>query len=1002
MPNFFVGPAVSFPLKRPPTDDPVRSSAFQAPELTTSSPQSRRTSSWSSRVRRLIPSHRSERGGTLRSRGYWEAMEPPADDGESHRPHVASNEDSDCLVRWNTAKDIPRSDHEVEKRDSQSTRLPAATNDDEKPEHHLSERTEPSQPRKTAKQDRRRTRKQQASERGRADTAEIQLRSLSAVERRLAQTRQIIEDKKAAREQKRHLKESGDYLGVQGFNPATGQLDATTSTDSDEPRMRQETQLESEDWRNSLQEASQSEEPARNMNDVDTERLLEDEGDQFARPGNDKQRRRYPIQSVRWRRRTAQWSSAQEPQLSPVEQSQVNSASASRRQSRHTTAEGTTRPVNDRLIDFSSPPKDSTSCVDRGEQCDFDDARVDTPSSTATVIRTPNRQSLAGAAPSAWELFANGISFGNPGNLKSAQGTGFSSALADTDESGQPAVTKSSSMPSPEPVLHHSNAPLTRRMTSATQNRHSAAETWLSFLDEASTAVIDLKEKGAHLYRTSRNKRETNELAQQTSLIAPRNLGVKQIGDTLAFPTAATKVPLKVLEQDLAHPCIAHDTVTVTGSRISSQNTPKPTAKSALRRLRFPFANPKPRQENETWDQQNLKREEAFLPMPSFLSGPREIQKHRRTGTSTSCASALINIGPREAPEHTVEMPGAQQSEDMNPRNSETPMEFNDPEEWCMAPIRSTSHDWSARALEEISQKGNECIEESAYTPTITTTGCDRLGYLWNQSNTAAGEEEVIAETEAGVRRRQVSRVIYNFPSSIPPIMDKLVPMTSPFTNVSPSQKEMEHHAANDTISTSHANDAVDLQQSPLTAAEASNHVEQQPSSQDTSKLHTSMYMLEAGGHHQIGKNAPNQACKRGLVEGESFGTIWDEGETLTDIKELDMVRMAGSAEDDISQSDATIRVPGAFPVHSDVADDGPDAPEAVKSTPLVAVLDASREVCGFATWILSVYWTVVGPVLDPRSDYWKRSGKDEETLADGVAFILAAPAIVVGLAGFM
>ncbi|EEY14844.1 predicted protein [Verticillium alfalfae VaMs.102] len=90
------------------------------------------------RVRRILPSNRPEKGGTLR-------VPTPI-------PRIAHS--SDQLTSWNTAKELPRI---------------------------------PSPP---------------------APITEAQRR----------------------KEQRRQLRESGDYLGVQGVNPSTGELDTMTSS----------------------------------------------------------------------------------------------------------------------------------------------------------------------------------------------------------------------------------------------------------------------------------------------------------------------------------------------------------------------------------------------------------------------------------------------------------------------------------------------------------------------------------------------------------------------------------------------------------------------------------------------------------------------------------------------------------------------------------------------------------------------------------------------------
>ncbi|KAJ6444372.1 Candidapepsin [Purpureocillium lavendulum] len=80
----------------------------------------------------------------------------------------------------------------------------------------------------------------------------------SIVDHRPFKTQQGIEEKKEARRQRRNLKESGDYLGVQGVNPETGQLDVITPSDSERSSTSQETQKKLNVLRDTLRDSRHS------------------------------------------------------------------------------------------------------------------------------------------------------------------------------------------------------------------------------------------------------------------------------------------------------------------------------------------------------------------------------------------------------------------------------------------------------------------------------------------------------------------------------------------------------------------------------------------------------------------------------------------------------------------------------------------------------------------------------------------------------------------------
>ncbi|KHN96037.1 uncharacterized protein MAM_06142 [Metarhizium album ARSEF 1941] len=172
---------------------------------------------------------------------------------------------------------------------------------------------------------------------------------------------QLVQKKKEARRLRRNLKQSGDYLGVQGFNPETGQLDVMTSTDSDRSSsLSQETQKKLLILRNTLRDARHSYTSAKEKRENEGKKILwKNEKEKLRRLEKDKEEVKDINKTVKWKRHARQWSSAQEPDLSPIAQSVIGTAGSS-------------------------------------------------------LVKTPHGQSLADPAEfgsSAWELFVNGISF---------------------------------------------------------------------------------------------------------------------------------------------------------------------------------------------------------------------------------------------------------------------------------------------------------------------------------------------------------------------------------------------------------------------------------------------------------------------------------------------------------------------------------------------------------------------------------------------------------------
>ncbi|KAK7426932.1 hypothetical protein QQZ08_006524 [Neonectria magnoliae] len=207
-------------------------------------------------VKTMLPSHRPERGGTTRERGFWEqldprnlgdARQPRRDVPGSHRKERSETIDSSRLVEWNVAKDVsdtePRRDASQLRPRAASAAIPPshtsavgrkwrrAPRDDAEDWQMITTSVE--QP---IREDRKR-----GAPGGASRTAVPGSNASLSVKQRIPYARLSLEAKREARKQRRSLKESGDYLGVQGFNPQTGLPDVITPSDSEQSAVSQET-----------------------------------------------------------------------------------------------------------------------------------------------------------------------------------------------------------------------------------------------------------------------------------------------------------------------------------------------------------------------------------------------------------------------------------------------------------------------------------------------------------------------------------------------------------------------------------------------------------------------------------------------------------------------------------------------------------------------------------------------------------------------------------------
>ncbi|KAL5316425.1 hypothetical protein ACEPPN_015472 [Leptodophora sp. 'Broadleaf-Isolate-01'] len=127
---------------------------------------------------------------------------------------------------------------------------------------------------------------------------------------------QMFEDKKVRREQRRSIKESGDYLGVQGANPRTGYWDVSSS--SEPSQMSEETKRKLDEEAREVAERKRRYEEAEMKHRVELERVQTMRENKKKMEKKMKQRRR-----GKWQLSENGWSSVAEPDLSPIIQSVV-------------------------------------------------------------------------------------------------------------------------------------------------------------------------------------------------------------------------------------------------------------------------------------------------------------------------------------------------------------------------------------------------------------------------------------------------------------------------------------------------------------------------------------------------------------------------------------------------------------------------------------------------------------------------------------------------------
>ncbi|KAG7432522.1 hypothetical protein Forpi1262_v006211 [Fusarium oxysporum f. sp. raphani] len=374
--------------------------------------------------RNKLPSHRAERGGTLRNNGGWEVGEAAGNSSSqlqhkvnnraSAQHHSASNRrggqrsktgGSDRLVDWNTPKNLSEAVPEptsASKDKGNEPSLPAYRRCNEFGSLRIGKKR--GQKKRSDSIEAEKDKEKQPIRRS------SRAQSFAAVIQGTPSILEVLEaNRKArrkAREDRESLRESGDYLGVQGINPQTGILDLTS--DSGESTLSSKTEqkllnLEAQ-AKNALSAAERKEA------EIEIVKIHLDHEVEKARRQEKAEKQLAASATAKWRRGTHQWSSVQEPDLSPIAQSHRSTSVFSRGPSRR----DLDMAKEEGLIDLYLPVLHNNSKEPSDEEVPPAVQPKESSNSSDTVIKTPHRRSLANPSPSALELFENDISFHNP------------------------------------------------------------------------------------------------------------------------------------------------------------------------------------------------------------------------------------------------------------------------------------------------------------------------------------------------------------------------------------------------------------------------------------------------------------------------------------------------------------------------------------------------------------------------------------------------------------
>ncbi|PTB61147.1 hypothetical protein M431DRAFT_527108 [Trichoderma harzianum CBS 226.95] len=326
----------------PPAPKEQQRTITGAPQDTLTSAQTERRRSTSLRgwVKNMFPSQRPERGGTSREQGYWEQKEKEGKQRPRRRMTDSQysvgdiSVDSSHITRWNVPRDISR-DQPSDLPEQPLSVVPVTSKPSSPPKDVLPDRSWSWSPHNGSEEQISVTkvggvlqRNYDQSNDQRRSSLGIQTETAAEGKQPLGQDLLRRARSKARQRERRSLRESGDYLGVQGVNPHTGELDVMSPSGSSagSPVSHHETPRRIlRTWHNVLKSHKSRDSPSRD------DAGIEHEDHRVARSLRGKKKVRELNKAVRWMRRGQ--SSLQEPDLSPIAQSLKSVSLSSRRPS---------------------------------------------------------------------------------------------------------------------------------------------------------------------------------------------------------------------------------------------------------------------------------------------------------------------------------------------------------------------------------------------------------------------------------------------------------------------------------------------------------------------------------------------------------------------------------------------------------------------------------------------------------------------------------------------
>lgn len=285
----------------------------------------KRSSSVAGFFTKFLPSHRPERSGTLRDQGFWEEQQTDHSRTD-HRVGPSYKHGSDSIISnaWNPAFPLPENTQRAQASRLEGQPLLRVQSQPigSRPHGLTPHRYRPRDPgRQQDSQPSNATKKTHR-------TAEVAASTVSwrpsdpgpttanAIQRLVT----TFDAKRETRRLRRSLKESSDFLGVQGINPHTGVMDILTPTSSSPTDRTMMSAPEPQGYSESMSDSRAAYQRAARTRDAEEASLgrLRKEQERLDKVQRNKESIRSFQHRVRWRKDRNQWSSVAEPDLSPI------------------------------------------------------------------------------------------------------------------------------------------------------------------------------------------------------------------------------------------------------------------------------------------------------------------------------------------------------------------------------------------------------------------------------------------------------------------------------------------------------------------------------------------------------------------------------------------------------------------------------------------------------------------------------------------------------------